>query len=104
MCCESDRLNVHTAFSSLVSPLTLPPPLLYSSGLLATAGFLQLRLSLCVSPLPLPPAQLRSGMAGAWPLPSAHSFPLPHGRPGQQSVPHSWGTGGSPLGLGRGTD
>ena len=36
-------------------PLTLPPPLLYSSlrPLLATAGFLQLRLSLCVFSLAL---------------------------------------------------
>lgn len=46
MCCASqDRLNVLTLLLFSRLPLTLPPPLLYSSlrPLLATAGFLQLR-------------------------------------------------------------
>lgn len=51
-------------FSSRL-PLMLPPLLLHSPlrPLLATAGFLQLRLSCVFSPLPWPPPQQRSGIA-----------------------------------------
>ena len=80
-------------------PLTLPPLLLYSSlrPLLATAGFLQLRLSLCVFSLAL--ASSSAEIWDGWGLPLA-LCPLlscPHGRPGQQSVPRSWGQVGSLL-------
>lgn len=48
-------------------PLMLPPLLLHSPlrPLLATAGFLQLRLSCVFSPLPWPPPQWRARIAGA---------------------------------------
>lgn len=74
MCCAMrDSPNAHTV--SLLSPssLMLPPLLLHSPlrPLLATAGFLQLRLSLCVFPGPglLGPFQ---GLWGLWLFPSAH--------------------------------
>lgn len=80
-------------------PLMLPPLLLYSSlrPLLATAGFLQLRLSLCVFSLAL--ASSSAEIWDGWGLPLALCpfLSCPHGRPGQQSVPRSWGQVGSLL-------
>ena len=56
VCCESqDCLNAHTVSLLSSSSLMLPPLLPHSPlrPLLATAGFLQLRLSLCVFSLAL---------------------------------------------------
>lgn len=74
VCCISQTVLMLTLFLfSLRLPLTLPPLLLHSPlrPLLATAGFLQLRLSLCV--LPLGPGLL-GPYQGLW---GPGSFPLP---------------------------
>lgn len=66
-------VNAHTVSLLSSSPL-MPPPLLLHSPLrplLATAGFLQLRLSLCFF-FPLVLASLvRIRDGGPWPFPSA---------------------------------
>lgn len=60
-------------------PLMLPPLLPRSPlrPLLATAGFLQLRLSLCVSSLALASSSAEIWDCWALALSSAHSLPLP---------------------------
>lgn len=73
MLCQSGLLMLTLFLFSLRLPL-MPPPLLLHSPLrplLATAGFLQLRLSLCVF-FPLVLASLvRIRDGGPWPFPSA---------------------------------
>lgn len=82
VCCVSGTVLMLTLFLfSLRLPLTLPPLLLHSPlrPLLATAGFLQLRLSLCVLPLVLASlVHIRDcGALAVFPLPLEHTHSSP---------------------------